>query len=120
MIRFAADEDFSHDIVRALRRSLPVLDIVTIHDAGGRGWPDPRVLEWAAAERRVLLTHDVNTMIGHARKMVERGETLSGLVVVHQRLPVGDVLEDLVLIATCSNPEEWIDQVQFLPLAERR
>lgn len=79
MIRFAADEDFSHAIVRALRRSLPDLDIVTIQDAGGSGWPDPRVLEWAAAERRVLLTHDVNTMIGHARARVERGEIVSGL-----------------------------------------
>ncbi|HKY34921.1 MAG TPA: hypothetical protein VJN18_03175 [Polyangiaceae bacterium] len=32
MIRFAADEDFNHDIVRALRRSLPEVDIATVQD----------------------------------------------------------------------------------------
>jgi hypothetical protein len=106
----------SATIVRALRRYLPELDILTIPDVRGSGWPDPQVLEWAAAERRVLLTHDVNTMIGHARDRVEHGETLAGLVVVHQRLPIGEVLADLVLIATCSEPGEWINQVQFLPL----
>jgi hypothetical protein len=60
MIRFGADEDFNHDIVRALKRSLPDVDIATVQEVARSGWPDTRVLEWAAASGRVLLTHDVN------------------------------------------------------------
>jgi hypothetical protein len=35
--------------------------------------PDPDVLEWAAREGRILLTHDVNTMLGHAWDRVRLG-----------------------------------------------
>ena len=33
-----------------------------------------------------------------------------------QWLPVGNVLEDRSLILECSLPEDWVDQVRFLPL----
>jgi len=61
MIRFAADEDFNNDVVRALRRALPEVNIVGVREAGRGGRPDPEVLAWAAAEARVLLTHDLTT-----------------------------------------------------------
>jgi hypothetical protein len=48
MIRFAADEDFNNDVVRALRRSLPDVNIVGVREAGRGGRPDPDVLAWAA------------------------------------------------------------------------
>jgi predicted nuclease of predicted toxin-antitoxin system len=66
MIRFAADEDFNNDIVRALRRALPEVNIRGVREAGRGGQRDPEVLAWAAAEARVLLTHDVTTMTRHA------------------------------------------------------
>lgn len=62
MLRLAADENFNNDIVRGLWRRKSELDIVRIQDVGLSGADDPTVLEWAARERRVLLTHDVTTM----------------------------------------------------------
>jgi predicted nuclease of predicted toxin-antitoxin system len=85
-VRWPADENFNHDIVRALRRRLPSIDLVRVQDVGLEGASDPTVLEWASAEDRVLLTHDVS------------------------------VLDDLVLVTTCSTPSEWQGQVIFLPL----
>ena len=111
MIRLAADEDFNNDIVRALRRTLP-----NVREAGLGGCADPEVLAWAAEEDRVLLTHDVTTMTRHALERIARGAHMPGVVAVHQRLPIGNVLDDLVLVASCSLPGDWVDQVQFLPL----
>jgi len=37
MIRFAADEDFNNDVVRALRRALPEVNIVGVREAGRGG-----------------------------------------------------------------------------------
>ena len=116
MIRFAVDEDFNNDVVRALGRNLPDLDIVGVREAGHGGWADPDVLTWAAEEGRVLLTHDVTTMTGHALERVARGEAMPGVIAVHQRLPIGSVVDDLLLVATCSLPTDWLDQVHFLPL----
>ncbi len=62
MLRLAADENFNNDIVRGLWRRKSELDIVHIQDVGLSGADDPTVLEWAAREGRVLLTHDVTTM----------------------------------------------------------
>ena len=66
MLRFAVDEDFDNRIVRGLLRLLPTLDIVRAQDAGLLGKRDPEVLEWAASENRVLLTHDATSMTKHA------------------------------------------------------
>ncbi len=62
MIRLAADEDFDDDILRALSRRLPDVDLVRVQDAGLRSAADAEILEWAAHAGRVLLTHDVSTM----------------------------------------------------------
>jgi predicted nuclease of predicted toxin-antitoxin system len=60
MLRLAADENFNADIVRGLLRRLPDLDIVRVQDAGLSGADDTAVLEWAAREGRIVLTHDVS------------------------------------------------------------
>jgi predicted nuclease of predicted toxin-antitoxin system len=65
-MRLAADENFNNDIVRGLLRRKPDLDIIRIQEAGLSGATDPVVLEWAAAENRLLLTHDVTTITRHA------------------------------------------------------
>ena len=62
MLRLAADENFNNDIVRGLWRRKPDLDIVRVQDIGLSGADDPTVLEWAAQEGRILLTHDVSTI----------------------------------------------------------
>jgi hypothetical protein len=43
MIRFAADEDFNNDVVRALRRALPEVNILRVGNLSGGGarWQSP-------------------------------------------------------------------------------
>jgi hypothetical protein len=116
MIRLAADEDFNNDIVRALRRTLPDLNILGVREAGHAGNADPEVLAWTAEEDRVLLTHDVTTMTRHALQRIARGQSMPGVIAVHQRLPISSVVDDLVLVASCSFAEDWVNRIQFLPL----
>ena len=116
MLRLAADENFNADIVRGLRRRLPQLDIVRVQDVGLSGADDPSVLGWAAGEGRILLTHDVSTLPGHAFKRVAAGQPMPGVFAARSRDPVGSTIEDLVLLAECSFAGEWEGQVRFLPL----
>lgn len=85
MIRLAVDEDFNNDIVRALRRTLLDVSILGVREAGHAGRPDPEVLAWAAEEDRVLLTHDVTTLTRHALERIARGQSMPGVIAVHQR-----------------------------------
>jgi hypothetical protein len=41
---------------------------------------------------------------------------MPGLIAAHQRLPIGSVVDDLLLVASCSLPSDWVDRIHFLPL----
>ncbi len=116
MIRFLSDEDFNRRIARGLRRRLPHLDIVRVQDVGLITKPDVEVLEWSASENRILLTHDVTTMSKHAFDRVNHGLPMPGVIEVSQDVPIGEALEDLILIAECSLENEWRNQVIYLPI----
>jgi len=116
MLRLAADENFNNDIVRGLLRRKLELDIVRIQDVGLSGADDPTVLEWAAQEGRVLLTHDVTTITRYAYERVKAGQSMPGVFEVSRAVPVGRAIEDILLLAECSLESEWEGQVRYLPL----
>jgi len=116
MTRFAADENFNGNIVRGLYLRRPDLDVARIQDVGLSGADDPSVLDWAAREGRVLLTHDVATITRYAFERVQAGLPMPGVFEVDQSVPIGGAIEDLLLIAECSLDGEWEGQVRYLPL----
>jgi hypothetical protein len=116
MTRFLADENFNNQIVRGILRQKPGVDLVRVQDVGLSGVDDPSVLEWAAQENRIVLTHDVATMADFAYDRVQAGQSMPGLFEVGRRVPVGLAIEEILLIADCSLPGEWEGQVRFLPL----
>lgn len=116
MLRFLSDEDFNNRIVRGLLRRLPNLDIVRVQDVGLMTQPDTEVLERAAQDNRILLTHDVATMKNHAVARFEAGLTFAGIFEVPQEMAIGQAIEELVLLAECSLENEWENQFVFLPL----
>jgi len=116
MIRFAADENLNNDIVRGLLRRKPDIDIIRVQDVGLSGADDGTILEWVAQEGRILLTHDVTTMTRYAYERVEAGKAMPGIFEISPDAPIGQVIEDLILIAECSFEWEWEGQVCYLPL----
>lgn len=116
MLALAADENFNNAIVRGLLRRRPEVDILRIQDAGLSGADDPTVLEWAAHESRILLTHDVSTMTHYAYERIREGKPMPGVFEVSRHLSVGQVIDDLLLIIDYSLEGEWEGQVRYLPL----
>ena len=116
MVRFLADENFNNQIVRGVLRQNLDIDIVRVQDVGLSGADDPTVLNWAAQQGRVLLTHDVATMITFAYNRIEAGLSMPGVFEVNRRVSVGLAIEEIILIAECSIEGEWEGQVRFLPL----
>lgn len=116
MARFLADENFNNQIVRGVLRQNPGIDLVRVQDVDLSGADDPTVLAWAAQEGRIILTHDVATMIAFAYERIEAGLSMPGLFEVSRRVAVGLAIEEIILIAECSFDGEWEEQVRFLPL----
>ena len=116
VLRLAADENLDNDILRALRRRRPDVDIVRVQDAGLSGRPDAAVLEWAASEGRIVLTHDVTTMTRWAFDRVRDGRPMPGVVELPRSVPIALATEDLLLPIESSREGEWEGQVVFVPL----
>lgn len=116
MLRLATDEDFNNRIVRGLLRRQPNLDILRVQDAGLAGRDDEEVLAWAASEGRILITHDVTTMKEAAYDRIAAGLPMPGVFEVSQDVPIGTAVDEILLIALCSDQDEWQGQVRFLPL----
>lgn len=116
VLRFLVDEDFDNDILRGILRKMSDLDIVRTQDVGLQGMTDAQVLEWAAQEKRIVLTHDVSTMTTHACARIANGLSMPGLFAVSQSLPIAQAITEILLLAECSIEGEWENQVHYLPL----
>ena len=116
MFKLAADHNVDGDILRGIRRRVPDVDLVRAVDAGLSAATDPEILEWAAVERRVLITHDASTMVAFAYQRLSQGLPLSGVLVIGSRVSVGRAIEDLVTIVECTTVDEWKDRVLYVPL----
>jgi len=117
MLRLASDEDVHGGIVDGLRLREPSLDIVRVVDVGLDATPDPQILEWAAAHDRVLITGDVNTMVGFARDRVRANQAMAGLLVLRENASLGQVIDDILLVVTCYSSDEMKTlAILFIPL----
>jgi hypothetical protein len=115
-MRFLADENFDNRILRGLLRKDPTADIVRVQDTEIVGADDPTVLEWAAGEGRILLTHDIQTLNGFAYERLAAGLPMPGVFQIGAQLPVGQVIENLLLVNGASEASEWDLQVKHFPL----
>jgi hypothetical protein len=66
VLRLIADENLKKPIIDGLRRLLPDVDVVLARDVELLQTDDRIILEWAATNGRIVVTHDVSTMPGFA------------------------------------------------------
>ena len=111
---FIADEGFNRDIVQGVLSRDPAIVIVRVQDVGLSRATDPAILEWAAQEGRIVLTHDENSMLGDANARLTAGSSMPGVVVVHQDMPTGRAIEGLLEMIGTSLEGEWENQIRFV------
>jgi len=98
---YLADHDLNEHIVSGVRRREPLIGFLRVRDVGMSRQPDEAILEFANEHRLVV---------------VKSGKSFPGLFMVRQSSPVGPIIENLVLIWSATELEEWENQVIFLPL----
>ncbi len=115
-MKFLVDENFDNTIVRGLLRRDPTIDLVRAQDVELSGVDDPAVLEWAAQEGRILLTHDVATITRYAYDRLAESQPMPGVIEVVVHVSIGQVIEDLLLILACGEQADFEGQIRYLPL----
>jgi Domain of unknown function (DUF5615) len=114
-LRFQADNDLKFAIVKAVRQREPAIDFASSQESGLDGLSDPELLDRAAGDGRVLVSHDHRTMLDHFRRHLTLGKSSPGLLVVSQRASIGDVVDALVVLWAVADPAQLRDQAYHLP-----
>jgi hypothetical protein len=114
-IRYQADNDLNQAIVEAVWRLEPLIDFQSAQAAKLDGVPDDAVLAFAAAEQRIVVSHDLKTMPRHFAEFLQTS-TSAGVLIAPQSLARGKVVDDLLLLWMVDVAEDWVNRIRILPL----
>jgi hypothetical protein len=113
--RFQADADLDGRIIRGLRRAAHKIDIGTAADAKLEGLSDADVLRILADPGRLLVSQDRRTMPAHFARYAAAAQS-PGVILLRGAIPVATAIDELLLIWSASEAEEWIGRLVWIPL----
>ncbi|HLC16950.1 MAG TPA: hypothetical protein VJL89_12070, partial [Thermodesulfovibrionia bacterium] len=79
------------------------------------GVKDFDVLTIASKQNRVLVTHDYHTMPRYFGIFITTKQS-SGVIIVSQKMPITQVVDELIMIWLLSEADEWVNRIVMLPL----
>jgi hypothetical protein len=101
-------------VTAALR--LRSIDVLTAQEDGSGELTDDLLLKRATELGRVLVSQDEDLLRQGAKWLGERKD-FSGIIYAHQlRITIGQMVEDLELIARTTSQNEWWGRIEYLPL----
>jgi len=114
-VRYQADADLDGRILRGVRRVAIEIDFRTASDAGLEGLPDLDVLRSTAEEGRILVSQDRRTMPTHYVRFLSRAHS-PGVILLREAIAIAAAIEELSLIWSASDADEWVDRLVWIPL----
>ena len=100
-------------IITQLRRR--GVDALTAFDDATLELPDDQLLLRTTQLNRVLFTQDIRFRV-LAETWQKEGKQFSGLIFGHQLGgTIGQFVKDLELIAQASEPDEWMNTIEYIP-----
>jgi hypothetical protein len=90
--------DHHGGLIEGLKAREPAIDVLDVKSDGLRGTADTALLELAAQEGRIMITHDRGTMLRYFTDRLDGGQPCSGVFVVPQHVALGEIIESLLLV----------------------
>ena len=117
-IRFLLDENTAHAIGDQLRRRQSEIEILVIgtDSAPSNGTLDPDLLRWLEHEAYCLVTRNRRSMPGHLQDHLTSGHHIPGIFTLRPKASMGAVIEELLLIWTAAEMNEYRDQIIYIPV----
>jgi predicted nuclease of predicted toxin-antitoxin system len=93
------------------------IDVLTAQEDGAAELDDELLLERATEPWRVLVSQDEDLLREGARRLSEH-KNFSGIIYPHQlRITIGQMVDDLEVIAAATSQDEWWGRIEYLPLS---
>lgn len=117
-IQYLIDENLPPLDREQLLRYQPNLTVWVIGDLGvsSRSTLDSEILIWHETEGFILVTNNRASMPIHLAKHLTQNKHIPGIFVLRPGATIGEILEDLILIAKAGNPKDYQDRITHIPL----
>ena len=118
MRRYLIDENISPAYRTQLINREPSLTVLAVGDenAPARGTQDPDILEWCEQNQFSLITNNRESMPQHLSDYRKKGGHVPAIFTINLAMPMGKIIEELLLIAGASDEDEYINEIKYLPL----
>lgn len=115
--RYLIDENTSRTLADQLHRLAPDMDVLLVGDNGAppRGTLDPDILCWCERERFCLVTHNRKSMPPHLDAHIADGHHIQGIFTLRDKSLLKEMLVTLLLIWEAAEPDEYQDQIVYIP-----
>lgn len=110
-LSFYLDENLHAALALQLRQR--GIDAYSVYDLQRQGSTDAVVLQEAAGQGRVLVTHNISHFVTLHRSYLADGRSHAGIVVTPVR-PIGTLLTRLVTLHETTTAEEMASALRFL------
>ncbi len=117
-ITYFLDENVDPALRVGLQCHWPEIEVWAIGDPGApeRSTPDPDILLWCEANGFTLLTNNRASMPVHLREHLAAGRHIPGIFILSPSSRVGETIIELALIWATAEPDEYLDQLKYLPV----
>jgi hypothetical protein len=118
-IKYLLDEHVNPRMRKALKRLAPDIVVWRLGDPGAPPLStlDPEILLWCEDHGFSLVTNNRESMPVHLREHLAAGRRAPGIFTLNPNMTLGETADELVLIWGASEAEEYMDQLNYLPLS---
>ncbi len=118
MRKYLLDENVGESLRKGLHTHYPDIVVWRIGDPAAPpiGTVDPAILIWCEAHDFTLITNNRGSMPNHLRDHLASGHHFPGMFALNTKMSLAETIEELALVWGASTPEEYADQINYLPL----
>jgi hypothetical protein len=117
-IQYLIDENVDDSLRKGLHLHYPEIVVWRIGDpdAPPFGTLDSDILLWCEERDFSLVTNNRDSMPVHLKDHLKAGRHVPGMFTINANMSIGDTIEQLAIIVGASSPDEYADQMNYLPI----
>ncbi len=118
--KYLLDENVNPRLRKALKQHSPEIIVWRVGDVDvpASGTPDPDILLWCEANGFSLVTNNRASMPIHLKDHLMKGRHIPGIFILKDGMSLREIVEVLALIWDATEPVEYTDLLNFLPVSE--
>lgn len=118
IFKYLLDENVAPLYQVQLRQRKLDLVVWVVGDPGTppKGTLDPEILCWCEEHDFILVTNNRTSMPVHLADHILQGRNVPGILILNEKLTIGQNIYELILIAEASFDNEYQNQILHLPL----